>query len=132
MWVYVWDHAFSFQGWGPITFCEGRVCHGSEIVYLFDSEWTGNYTFTAAEKVLSEQIMDFWTNFAKTGDPNDPGEDFNRGKGAGRILSAAPKWPVYDEQGDWPSFRFQTPASSIDKNFHGPYCDFWDTVGYAA
>ncbi|KAK7474994.1 hypothetical protein BaRGS_00033741 [Batillaria attramentaria] len=130
VWMYVWDHAFSFQGWGPITFCEGRVCHGSEIVFLFHTEAKGNFTFTPEEKVLSEEIMDFWTNFAKTGDPNNPGRN-STGNKSGRSATAL-QWPVYAQDGDWPAFRFKTPASIIDTNYHGPYCDFWDTIGYAA
>ena len=66
--MYVWDHA----DWGPLTFCEGRVCHESEVVYLFHSEWAENVTFTPAEEVLSEQIMDFWTNFIETDNPQRP------------------------------------------------------------
>ena len=131
VWMYVWDHALSFPGWGHVTFCEGRVCHGSEIVYVFDSAWAGNFTFTPAEDVLSEQIMDFWTNFAKTGNPSDPGRDRH---GSGTSRSSAPKlmWPAYSEEGNWPFFRFNTLTSSVDTNYHGHYCDFWDSVGYAA
>ena len=135
VWLYVWDHALSFPGWGPITFCDGRVCHGSEIVYVFDSAWVFNFTFTPDEDVLSEQIMDFWTNFAKTGNPNDPGRDQRHARrGSGTSRSSGPKlaWPAYGEEGDWPLLRFKTPTSSVEANYHGPYCDFWDSVGYAA
>ncbi|XP_076470633.1 cAMP-regulated D2 protein-like [Babylonia areolata] len=121
VWTYVWNHAFSFPGWGPVFFCEGRVCHGSELVYLFHSEWTGNFTFTRAEEALSAQIMDFWTNFAKTGDPNSPGP------------SPKPAWPRYgQEEGQWPVFKFQTPQSVVESDYHGKECDFWDTIGYDA
>ncbi|KAH9509556.1 hypothetical protein Btru_046157 [Bulinus truncatus] len=70
VWMYLWDHAFSFPGWGPVTFCEGRVCHGTEIVYVFHTADKGNFTFTKEEEVLSASIMKYWTNFAWTGDPN--------------------------------------------------------------
>ncbi|XP_055891509.1 neuroligin 4-like [Biomphalaria glabrata] len=70
IWMYLWDHAFSFPGWGPVTFCEGRVCHGTEIVYVFHTAAKGNFTFTKEEELLSSSIMQYWTNFAWTGDPN--------------------------------------------------------------
>lgn len=218
IWVYVWDHAFSFPGWGQVFFCEGRVCHGSEIVYLFHTEKAGNYTFTREEEVISKEIMDFWTNFAKTGDPNNPGFEKQTGTrskeialtrtmsqndpkvlanelevestylkgdesanlktlphdvpkdlqyrselfnvlGNGRLVrersaqAGEPRqhrlqqdekrhyhqehqpqlhWPAYSPEGNWPAYRFKTPASYIDTKYHGPYCDFWDTIGYEA
>lgn len=131
IWVYVWDHAFSFPGWGHITFCEGRVCHGSEIVYLYHTPGKGNFTFTADEEALSQQIMDFWTNFAKTSDPNKPSDS-----NGSRLRPSASRnsiyWPAYSQFRNWPFYRFKTPDSFIDVNYHGPYCDFWDTIGYAA
>ncbi|KAL8617718.1 hypothetical protein ACOMHN_053551 [Nucella lapillus] len=112
---YVWNHAFSFPGWGPVFFCEGRVCHGSELVYLFHSEWSGNFTFTPDEEILSAQIMDFWTNFAKSGDPNNPGE-------AVPMTNPLPpklEWPTYGREGNWPVFKFQTPRSVVATDYHG-------------
>lgn len=117
--LYVWDHAFSFPGWGPIFFCEGRVCHGSEIVYLFQTQWQGNFTFTANEQVLSEQLQIYWTNFAKSGNPNQP-------------TVQQLQWPKYSKDEDWPNLWFKTPSSAVDTDYHGPFCDFWDNVGYAA
>ena len=129
VWMYLWDHAFSFPGWGHLKFCEGKVCHGSEIVYVFDTPWAGNFTFTPAERALSERIMDFWTNFAKTGDPNDSGRAGPRGSGTTSGSSAAPgvTWPAYaEESGSFPLFRFKTPTSSVDRDYRSVYCDFWD------
>nr|KAG5711537.1 hypothetical protein BaRGS_025964 [Batillaria attramentaria] len=127
VWLYVWDHAFSFPGWGHVTYCEGRVCHGSELVYLFHTEWAGGFKFTADEEVLSSQIMDFWANFAKRGNPNS--------FGATRQKSSAVEalnWPAYSSESSWSNYRFKAPTSEIEVKYHGYNCDFWDTIGYAA
>jgi para-nitrobenzyl esterase len=44
--------------------------HGSEIEFVFG---TVSAAATAAERALSETLLSYWTNFAKTGDPNFPG-----------------------------------------------------------
>ena len=47
--------------------------HSSELWFMFhtlDRAWR---PFTEADYVLADKMTDAWTNFAKTGDPNNPG-----------------------------------------------------------
>lgn len=46
--------------------------HGAEIPYIFDThdDWLNT---TADDQKLTRSMMLYWTNFAKTGDPNGPG-----------------------------------------------------------
>jgi para-nitrobenzyl esterase len=57
--------------------------HAGEIEYVFGTLKTAlpKVPWDAADATLSGQMMTYWTNFAKTGDPNGPG---------------VPTWPKYD------------------------------------
>jgi para-nitrobenzyl esterase len=48
--------------------------HGSELSYLFSVvQGLPTPTLTSAQQALSEQMIRYWTTFARTGDPNAPG-----------------------------------------------------------
>ena len=47
--------------------------HSSELWYMFGTLERCWRPFTEADKKLSERMLDYWTNFMKTGDPNGEG-----------------------------------------------------------
>lgn len=60
--------------------------HAAEIAYVLGNLSTGGWFSKGSspeDKALSEMMMNYWVNFAKTGDPND-GE--------------LPKWPPFSKQ----------------------------------
>jgi para-nitrobenzyl esterase len=60
----------------------GKVAyHSAEIEYVFGTLKSKGLAFRPKDYALSEQMQTYWTNFAKTGDPN--------GKGL-------PQWPRYE------------------------------------
>ena len=60
--------------------------HSSELWFMFhtlDRAWR---PFTEADYVLADKMTDAWTNFAKTGDPNNP---------------STADWKPYDPENDF-------------------------------
>jgi para-nitrobenzyl esterase len=51
---------------------EAGARHGTEMAYVFGNPGP-KASWTDADKKLSETMATYWTNFAKTGDPNDEG-----------------------------------------------------------
>lgn len=50
-----------------------KAGHGAEIRFAFDQLFMEKRDWTADDKKLSSEMVRYWTNFAKTGDPNGEG-----------------------------------------------------------
>jgi para-nitrobenzyl esterase len=60
--------------------------HSDDIAYVFGTlDTRPGAVWRPEDRKLSEQMMDYWTNFAKNGDPNGPG---------------LPEWPRLDKTGE--------------------------------
>jgi len=96
---------------GYVRFPQGLppgASHGSELNYLFDAAGGEPYQLTAAQEKLAAQLRSYWTNFARTGDPN--------GK-------ATPVWP------QWPSVQVLAPGATHPANdSRNHHCDLWSTL----
>ena len=105
---------FQSEFGGLLTFPLGAY-HSAEVSYLFE---TGNIfglpeLLSPRQRRLSHAMVNYWTQFAKTGDPNFPGE---------------PLWSPYSASTD----QFQSlipPVPVVESNFDSSHqCStFWDT-----
>jgi para-nitrobenzyl esterase len=78
------------------TFVYGAA-HASELQFVWDLPTPAGMGLSSDEQALSDTMVKYWTQFAKTGDPN---------------VTGSPKWPAYTSSND--SFMtLNTPASSV-------------------
>jgi para-nitrobenzyl esterase len=62
----------------------GAAFHSDELEYVFGTlDTRPGAAWRPEDRMLSEQMVSYWTNFAKNGDPNGPG---------------LPTWPKYDKK----------------------------------
>eukprot|EP00003_Mantamonas_plastica_P005673 TRINITY_DN145_c0_g1_i2.p1 TRINITY_DN145_c0_g1~~TRINITY_DN145_c0_g1_i2.p1 ORF type:complete len:559 (-),score=166.70 TRINITY_DN145_c0_g1_i2:41-1693(-) len=116
---YMFDHVIWDKAWGKdYAECYGHVCHSSELPYVFGTAALDNFTYTAQEKVLVDDMVAYWTNFAINGDPN-----------VGHPVSV--QWPEYQpSQDNILHLKADSEGSVMLNNYRKEQCDMWDSVGY--
>jgi para-nitrobenzyl esterase len=101
----------------PATAKDIGARHAGEIEYVFGTlDSMKGVKWTDADRDLSSAMMTYWTNFAKTGNPN--GRDYVRRK-------ALPAWPRYDE-GERHVIQLDEAIASTPDQFRSRYV-FLDT-----
>jgi len=91
--------------------------HAAELQYVFPGTYTIYHgaPFTAAQTALSTQMVGFWTQFAKTGNPNATGSTL---------------WPAYTAAND--TYLTLAPAAiATTTGFAAEHsCAFWAQAGF--
>ena len=66
--------------------------HGAEVPYVFETLDAYPWRWTAEDRKLADIVSSYWTNFARTGDPNGMGLPYWPAYGSGKImeLSSSP------------------------------------------
>ena len=80
--------------------------HSDEIEYVFgviDSR--KGIAWRPEDYAMSEQLMTYWTNFARTGDPNGDGKQ-----------ATLPKWPAYSPASSARVMYLNQPTSTTEKD----------------
>ncbi|MFD0692213.1 carboxylesterase/lipase family protein [Actinomadura fibrosa] len=88
----------------------------SELQYLFDTRYFRGRVLAPAQRRLSEQMIGYWTRFARTGDPNRPG---------------LPPWPLGDAASDRAQVLAPGPAGVHPADLaQAHHYRFWLSVRY--
>jgi len=126
-WVARYNHVASFSyifaKFGLPDVCVTEVCHASELPFVFHARNTTgasqNITFTPAELSMSANMVQYWVNFAITGNPNTPAANDKNAR----------QLPV-----QWPSWNSQHTDLMINSTHYlpesTPQCPLWDLIGY--
>jgi len=93
----------------PLSVLKDRAFHSVDLAYVF-----GNRSIlgrvSETNQPVSEAVMNYWTRFVATGDPNG---------------SDTPNWPAFDDTSPYLNFNNPIEAKTDLKK---DKCDFWDTV----
>src|SRR5579863_2358142 len=111
-WTPTWVYEFSDKAApeivaAPISYPYG-ASHFSEMAYLFDmSSLTrpGSTSLSITQRYLSRQMIQYWTSFARNGDPNS--------------LSSVVRWPAFKNSKSSSILQLNQPDSVVEKNFRG-------------
>ncbi|CAF1420460.1 unnamed protein product [Adineta ricciae] len=94
--------------------CKDHACHADELPYIFQSFWD---RFTDVGRYISHGMATYWTNYAKSENPNEP--------------SSVPlSWPKF-ASGNETYMYIQNPFQ-VEENYLKDDCDLWDQIGYKA
>jgi len=72
--------------------------HSAEIEYVFGQLDSKSWVkWRPEDRTVSEQMQKYWSNFARSGDPNGP---------------SLPKWPAYDSASGWETLHFSADTAA--------------------
>ncbi|CAH1265721.1 ACHE [Branchiostoma lanceolatum] len=114
VWLSVFDHSWSFKhAWGDSAYCDGHVCHGENVPFVFQTPPLANITLTPDEQVMADTIAYHYGNFAHTSDPNK----HNQHPVSPKInTSDILNWPKYNSDNLYTVLNITTPEyRTIDK-----------------
>lgn len=95
VWLYYFDQKPPYPAGNRLAPAQGAP-HASELVYMFGRlDLQTNIPWRAEDRAISDAMIGYWTNFAKTGDPNGPGlppwPRYARSSEAAMIFHGAPQ-----------------------------------------
>ncbi|XP_077984732.1 acetylcholinesterase-like [Glandiceps talaboti] len=100
-----------------------KASHGEELQYVFGFVFMDdmNWSVTDDEVKMTLQIMRYWANFAKTGNPNTPADETENSD-----ENKVTIWPSYAIPGR--NFKKLSPEMLNGKAFKLKECVFWNQL----
>jgi para-nitrobenzyl esterase len=96
---------------GSFSLRDMGVRHSGEIEYVFSSFPLTGVEWQDEDRKLSDLIATYWTNFAKTGDPNGDG---------------VPQWPAYQSETKYEAMHFVGTGSKASPEVNRARYEFLD------
>ncbi|XP_072043225.1 acetylcholinesterase-like [Amphiura filiformis] len=95
------------------------ACHADELVFIFGAHFhpESPFNLTEEEAKMSMQMMKFWSNFAKTGNPNKESE-------AEEEISSDLRWPKFTSSN--PSYKNMSLLMNNGRALKAKECRFWN------
>jgi len=90
----------------------GGAYHSAEIEFVFNVLASKPLPWRPEDRKLSDLMSTYWSNFAKSGDPNGPG---------------LPQWPLFRKAGGYPVMHLRT-ESRAEPEQHRERYQFLDTL----
>jgi para-nitrobenzyl esterase len=111
----VWRYFFSFKHTLAALATYGSY-HGMELFYIFNNWENTTYgagpLFRPADGQMQDLMLQYWVNFAATGNPN-----------GGNLVN----WPVYNATTD-PYMELNVPCNGSQTGVRTAQCNLWDAV----
>ncbi|MGC9948813.1 MAG: carboxylesterase family protein [Bryobacteraceae bacterium] len=85
--------------------------HSAEIEFVFGALASKNLPWRPEDNALSDLVSAYWSNFAKTGDPNSPG---------------LPQWPTYSKRAKYPVMHLDATSHAAPDDHRARY-EFLDS-----
>ncbi|KAF6123586.1 carboxyl ester lipase [Phyllostomus discolor] len=94
--------------------------HADDIQYVFGKPFSTPLGYRAQHRTISKAMIAYWTNFARTGDPNMGN------------LAVPTHWDPYTlENGNYLEINKEIDSSSMKQHLRGDYLQYW-TLTYQA
>ncbi|XP_075525249.1 acetylcholinesterase-like isoform X2 [Dermacentor variabilis] len=109
---YVFARRSSRNPWPPWM----GAMHGEEVAFVFGEPLDDTHRYSEEDKSMSRRLMRYWANFAKTGDPNLPGNG----------SSQSTDWPM--RTASLKEHLVLDVNESVGCAYRQAYCEFWEDL----
>lgn len=113
-WVRQWCRLYGLRdAEGAPAGAEPLAPHASEIEFVFRTLASRKLTWRPEQRAVSELMASYWTNFAKTGNPNG---------------ASLPSWPVHDPAHEFAVMRFSGGKAAATPDARRERYEFLDRI----